>query len=157
MLLTSGEAAQCITEHRRGVLTVLMWWYPSWEWAPGQGQAGNIWEHGGVTQSYVWLPPDYWDVDNPQTQGSKWRHVRTHCSALNSNLRRQNWTRSGGRFFMNFIVEKLSWAEWSDCLQFKMINLRLWWNHWHANVPAHSFPILRTLRASSIFIFWTWW
>ena len=29
----------------------------------------------GVTQSYVWLPPDYWDVDNRQTQS-------THCVLL---------------------------------------------------------------------------
>ena len=37
----------------------------------------------GVTQpSYVWLPPDYWDVDNRQTQGAGWARSPAHCVLL---------------------------------------------------------------------------
>lgn len=120
------------------VLTVLMR-DPSPEWVSTRSGSGPGTSEG-VTQSYVWLPPDYWDVDNRQTQG--WAR---RCVLLYFENRELGEAGVSLEYLIPLLISfyissqvltrasraKVDWL-------LTVNNEQFWWNHWHANVP----PIL---------------
>ena len=89
----------------------------------------------GVTQSYVWLPPDYWDVDNRQTQGSQWAQSRVLLYFENRELgQAQVWNILSLSWYY---ISSQAWRRFFKSLCWVWLltvnNEQFWWNHWHAN------------------------